>query len=116
MSSNAPNGTVHYVKVGSVAACGKVAGYSSLRTKRHDDVTCEDCRRQLDEWAGVRPAAPVVMTVPECAKRLNVSRQAVYRLITRGLLRAVRIGPKVLRVPVGAVEEMLNETHSVRRR
>ncbi len=44
------------------------------------------------------PSQPQVMTIREAAARLGVSRQTIYNLEGRGLIRVIRIG-RVVRVP-----------------
>jgi excisionase family DNA binding protein len=46
------------------------------------------------------------LTVPQVAKRLQVSRQAIYNWITEGKLKAVRIGT-ALRIPESALLEFI---------
>lgn len=49
---------------------------------------------------------PVVLTVPEAAKALRVSRGAAYEAIRVGEIPSVRIG-RSLRVPRHALEQLL---------
>jgi len=42
----------------------------------------------------------VLVTVPEAARRLALSRSTLYRLIRQGQLRTIRVG-RARRVPVG---------------
>lgn len=48
-----------------------------------------------------------MLTPQEVADRLHCSRSQVYILIDREDLRAVRLGPRLIRVPESAVEELL---------
>ncbi len=48
-----------------------------------------------------------VFTVEETAEVLRISRGAAYQLARRGDLRVLRLG-RTLRVPRGALEELLN--------
>jgi excisionase family DNA binding protein len=48
-----------------------------------------------------------LLTVPEVAAHLGVSRQHVYRLISEGRLPAVRLSERRLRVPRPALEAWL---------
>jgi len=51
---------------------------------------------------------PQTMTVPEAGKRyFGLSRNASYAAAERGDIPVIKIG-KLLRVPVRALEEMLN--------
>ena len=51
---------------------------------------------------------PQTMTVPEAGKRyFHLSRNASYAAAARGDIPTIKIG-KLLRVPVRALEEMLN--------
>ena len=47
------------------------------------------------------------LTVDEVAKRLRVSKQAVYNWITDGRLKAVRVAGKAIRIPVSSVLAIL---------
>jgi hypothetical protein len=54
---------------------------------------------------------PKTLSVPEAGKRyFGLSRNASYLAAERGDLPVIKIGPKLLRVPVRALEEMLNAT------
>jgi excisionase family DNA binding protein len=50
-----------------------------------------------------------VMTVPEAGAQLGLGRNASYSAAKRGDIPTIRIG-KLLRVPVRALEQMLNTT------
>lgn len=52
--------------------------------------------------------ADKMLTPQEVADRLNCSRQHVYNLIDNGDLDARRFGPRMIRVPESAVEELLS--------
>jgi excisionase family DNA binding protein len=45
-------------------------------------------------------AEPLTVTVPEAAKLLGIGRTIAYRMVLRGELPCVRIGPKMVRVPL----------------
>jgi len=54
--------------------------------------------------------APLTLSVPEAGKRyFGLCRNAAYDAAARGDLPTIRIG-RLLRVPVRALEAMLNET------
>ena len=54
-------------------------------------------------------APPKTLSVPEAGKLyFGLSRNASYDAANRGDIPTIRIGPKLLRVPVRALEEMLN--------
>jgi hypothetical protein len=56
-----------------------------------------------------QPKAPKTLSVPEAGKLyFGLSRNASYEAANRGDIPTIRIGPKLLRVPVRALEEMLN--------
>jgi len=62
------------------------------------------------ERIGVMTAAPKTMTVPEAGKTyFNLSRNAAYAAAQRGDIPTIKIG-KLLRVPVVALEKMLERT------
>jgi excisionase family DNA binding protein len=48
----------------------------------------------------------LVVTVPEAARMLGVSRTLGYELVARGELGSVRLGRRVV-VPLTAIEELL---------
>ncbi len=48
-----------------------------------------------------------LLTVPEVATKLGVSRQHAYRLIAEGRLPAVRLSERRLRVPQEALDAWL---------
>jgi hypothetical protein len=55
---------------------------------------------------------PHTLSVPEAGKRyFQLSRSAAYAAAARGDIPAIRIG-KLLRVPVRALEQMLNQAKS----
>ncbi len=49
---------------------------------------------------------PLVLTVPEVAAALRISRNSAYEAIRRGEIRALRFG-RTLRVPAAEVERLL---------
>lgn len=49
-----------------------------------------------------------LMTVPEAAKLLRISRNLAYELVARGEIPAIRLG-RVIRVPRGTLEKWLME-------
>jgi len=48
-----------------------------------------------------------LLRVNVAARRLELSRRQVYRLIEAGELPAVRLSPRGLRIPEGALEKYL---------
>lgn len=56
-----------------------------------------------------QPPAPRFLTVAEVAEMARVSKMTVYRMVHSGELPAIRVG-KSFRVPLEAVEELLNES------
>ena len=50
----------------------------------------------------------LVLDVPEAGAKLGLGRNASYAAAKRGDIPTIKIGPKLLRVPVRALEEMLN--------
>lgn len=53
----------------------------------------------------------VLLTVPEAAKLLRISRNLAYGLVGRGELPSVRLG-RVIRVPRASLEEWLTRESS----
>ena len=43
----------------------------------------------------------------QVAKRLNISRSMVYKLINNGELKAIRIAQKAIRVPLSELEDYI---------
>lgn len=48
-----------------------------------------------------------LLKTAEAAKRLNVSRDKVLQLIDDGTLRALRLGPKTIRVYADSLEALI---------
>ena len=51
---------------------------------------------------------PLVMTVPQAAKILQIGRNAAYQLVNTGQIRSIRIG-RTIRIPQSALLEYLNQ-------
>ena len=49
------------------------------------------------------PIAPLLITIPEMARRLGISEREGYRVATRGGIAVVQIG-KLRRVPAAALD------------
>ncbi len=47
------------------------------------------------------------LTVNELAKQLKVGRKQIYKLIDAGTLSAIRLGPRLYRIPVTAARQLL---------
>jgi hypothetical protein len=59
--------------------------------------------------------APLTLTVPEAGKRyFGLSREASYAAAARGDIPTIRIGRRLLRVPVRALEAMLDRASESR--
>lgn len=54
----------------------------------------------------------VLLTVPEAAKMLRISRNLAYELVARGEIPAIRLG-RVIRVPRGLLEEWLKSESAI---
>lgn len=52
---------------------------------------------------------PYLLTVPEAAQLLRISRNLAYELIKRGELPHVRLGERIIRVPRHALEHWLEQ-------
>jgi hypothetical protein len=51
----------------------------------------------------------LTLTVPEAGRRyLNLGRNASYRAAESGLIPTIRIGKRLMRVPVRAMERLLD--------
>ena len=59
----------------------------------------------MTEATGDEPRA---VRVSEAARRLSISRAAAYELVANGTLPAARLGPRMTRIPVAAIEELLD--------
>lgn len=53
---------------------------------------------------------PLVLSVPELASVLHISRNAAYDLVNSGQIRCVRIG-KNIRIPQSALMDYLNNAN-----
>jgi excisionase family DNA binding protein len=51
-------------------------------------------------------------SVAEVADLLNVSRPTIRRMIVRGDLQAIHVGPRLLRVPASEVERVLTPSQT----
>lgn len=51
---------------------------------------------------------PIMVSVPEAAKLLNIKRSRAYELVNAGIIPSVRLGPRCIRVPVDALRERMN--------
>jgi hypothetical protein len=53
---------------------------------------------------------PKTLTVPEAGRRyFGLSRAASYDAANRGYIPTIKIGPRLLRVPIRALERMLDK-------
>ena len=50
---------------------------------------------------------PLVATIPEAARALQVSVPTAYRLAASGVLPTVRLGPRLTRVPLDQLRAQL---------
>lgn len=49
----------------------------------------------------------LMVTVPEAAKILSISRSQAYELVARGVIPSRRLGIKCVRVPLDALREFV---------
>jgi excisionase family DNA binding protein len=49
----------------------------------------------------------LVLSVTEYAKLMNIGRDAAYTAVRNGDVPSVRVGNKIFRIPVAAVEQQL---------
>ena len=54
----------------------------------------------------VHPSSPKLITVQEAASRIGVSTQSIRRWISSGLIRGVRVGPKLIRVDAASLDNL----------
>jgi excisionase family DNA binding protein len=54
-------------------------------------------------------AEPITVTVPEAAKLLGVGRAVAYRMTRTGEIPTVRIGPRMVRVPLAELRRWIAE-------
>lgn len=50
---------------------------------------------------------PMLLSVPEAARRLGIGKTLAYSLVMRGELTSVKIRAKVRRVPLAALDEFV---------
>ncbi len=57
---------------------------------------------------------PDVLTVRpvEAAAMLSISRSSVYELISSGVLPSVKLGGRMVRIPLAAIRRMVDEAQS----
>ena len=58
--------------------------------------------------------APVLITIPEAARRLSIGRSTAYELIAAGRLEVVHVG-RSARVPVEALDSLVQDLRARRR-
>lgn len=59
--------------------------------------------------AGAEVSEPVVLDVPEVARRLGISRRFAYELVAAGEIPSLRLGRRVL-VPVHQLRRLLGQS------
>lgn len=52
-------------------------------------------------------AERLMVTVPEVAKLLSISRSQAYELVARGVIPSKRLGTKCVRVPLAALHQFV---------
>lgn len=69
--------------------------------------------RMVDSKASMTAAEtfPAYFKVPEVAAMVDVSSDTVYRWISEGRLKAVKFGPKTVRITAQAIEDMATAYH-----
>lgn len=50
----------------------------------------------------------LLLTVPEAARLLRISRNTAYELIRQGEIPAVRLGERIIRIPRFALEQWIS--------
>ena len=55
---------------------------------------------------------PDVMTVDEARDVLKMSRNAMYRAIKLGIIPAMRVGPRLIRISKETIKELINGTRN----
>ena len=55
----------------------------------------------------IGPEEPRAVSVAAAARRLAISRSAAYELVASGKLPAARLGPRMTRIPVQAIDDLL---------
>jgi excisionase family DNA binding protein len=53
---------------------------------------------------------PACCSIPQLAEKLSIHRATAWRLVATGQLRAFRLGPRCIRVPLTEVERFLAES------
>jgi excisionase family DNA binding protein len=53
-------------------------------------------------------SAPLLLTVEEAARRLDIGRNLAYRLVAEGKLRSIKVG-RLRKVPVIALAQYIDE-------
>lgn len=60
----------------------------------------------MNEHVSQNGHSPDLLTVPEAAKLLRISRNLAYELVTRNELPAVRLG-RIIRIPRAALDDWI---------
>ena len=55
------------------------------------------------------PSHPELLTVPEAARRLNLSQRSVWAMIAKGRLPALRFGVRATRVDAADLDRLVAE-------
>lgn len=66
------------------------------------------CRAHSGHMTAVDTTEPILLTIPEAARRLSIGRTLTYELIASGQLACVHIG-RATRVPATAVQDFVDE-------
>jgi len=64
--------------------------------------------RHLNQTSSLA-GGPSLLTVNEACRLVAVGRTTLYRLISNGKIRTVRIGPRGVRVPASELEHFVQE-------
>lgn len=51
---------------------------------------------------------PLLLTVPEAARLLRISRNTAYEMVRRGELPAINLGERIIRIPRFALEQWIS--------
>lgn len=72
----------------------------------------QELHKKFDELLAVKTAPPEkekrLATVNAAARKLDVCRQTVYRLVESGEIKGIRFG-KTLRIDLGSIDRLMNK-------
>lgn len=86
--------------------CAKQAYKDRKRNEKIDQAKKETQSIKAQPLAEIQ--AKEILTAPEVAKLLGLSNRSVYRMINKGIIKAVNLGERMTRIKRSDLDELLN--------